>query len=99
MTVGGDRRAARRLPPEQTPYSRSALLRPGRDVTIVNLSTGGALVRSASRMNPGTDAELHLTGPSRVSIRGRIDRCIVISIEPLSYEAAIVFDAPLVDSG
>lgn len=99
MTAGGDRRSAPRLLPEHTPYSPPAVLRPGRDVTIVNISSNGALVRSASRISPGADAELQLTGRSRFIVCGRILRAVVISIDPLSYEAAIVFDAPLVDVG
>jgi hypothetical protein len=45
-------------------------------------------------MNPGVRAELQLVGASRAIISGRIDRCSVISVNPLKFEAAIVFDAP-----
>ena len=94
MTVGADRRSSPRVSPQQTPYSASAILRPGQDVTLVNLSTGGALVRSIGRMNPGVRAELQLVGVARAIVHGRIDRCSVISVSPLTFEAAIVFDAP-----
>ena len=94
MTVGADRRSSPRLSPQQTSYSPSAILRPGQDVTLVNLSTGGALVRSSGRMTPGVRAELQLVGPSRAIVSGRIDRCSVINVNPLKFEAAIVFDAP-----
>jgi len=95
MTVGADRRSSPRLIPEQTLYSPSATLRPGQDVTVVNIGQGGALVRSNGRMNPGTRAELQLLGSSRAIVSGHIDRCIVIGISPLKFEAVIVFDAPL----
>lgn len=94
MTVGADRRSSPRVLIEHTCFSPSAILRPGQDVTLVNLSTGGALVRSTGRMNPGVRAELQLVGPSRTIVSGRIDRCRVISVTPLKFEAAIVFDAP-----
>lgn len=94
MTVGSDRRSSPRVSPESTPYTRAALLYPGHDVTLVNIGAGGALVRSTTRMNPGAPAELQLSGASRALVRGLIDRCAVISIDPLTYEAAVVFAAP-----
>ena len=94
MTVGADRRSSPRLCPEQTSYSPSAILRPGQAVTLVNIGQGGALVRSTGRMNPGARAELQLLGPSRAIVSGRVDRCLIIGVSPLTFEAVIVFDAP-----
>jgi hypothetical protein len=87
-----DRRDTARVDPGHTPWRRSALLRPGQDITVVNLSAGGALVESASRMMPGTRTELQLSGSSRQVVRGRIERCRVAGLEPLRYEGAIVFE-------
>jgi hypothetical protein len=95
MMVEADRRSSPRVSVEHTSYSQSATLRPGQDVTLVNLSTCGALVRSTGRMNPGVRTELQLVGPSGAIVSGRVDRCRVISVNPLKYEAAILFDAPL----
>ena len=53
MTVSLERRARFRVPPGHTPWARAAILRPGQDVTIINLSAGGALVESSLRMKPG----------------------------------------------
>lgn len=62
---------------------------------MVNLSSGGALLESASRMKPGARAELQLFGAVRWQVRGRIERCRVLRLAPLSYEAAMVFDERL----
>ena len=90
-----ERRAASRVIPEHTPWQRLALLRPGRDVVLINISAGGALVESAVRLPPGTRTELQLFGAPRRAIRGRIERCRVSCLEPLCYEGAIVFDEAL----
>jgi hypothetical protein len=84
-----------RVPPEITPWHPFALLRPGQEVTLINVSRGGALLESGSRMKPGARTELQLSGPLRRSVAGRIDRCKVTSLEPLRYEAALVFDQQL----
>jgi hypothetical protein len=90
-----ERRHAVRVPPEVTPWHPIALLRPGQEVTLINVSCGGALLESGSRIKPGARTELHLSGPLRRSIAGRVDRCRVTSLEPLRYEAAIVFEQQL----
>ena len=87
-----ERRVTARVPPEHTPWDRGALLRPGQDVMVVNLSRGGALIESSTRMSPGARTELQLLGRSRKAIRGRIERCRVASLDPVRYEGAIVFD-------
>jgi hypothetical protein len=90
-----DRRQSPRLRPERTPWQPAALLRPGKDVNIIDLSGGGALVESACRMSPGTRTELQLFGPRKRSIRGLIVRCRVTALSPVRYQGAIVFDEHL----
>jgi hypothetical protein len=94
-----ERRVTRRLRPEDAGWQRVALLRPGHEVEVVNLTAHGALVRSAARLKPGMRSELQLTGATRHALRGRIDRSRVVRLEPLRYEAAIVFDEPLALAG
>ena len=94
MTVSLERRRGSRVAPEHTPWARAAILRPDQEVAIIDLSPGGALIESSLRMKPGARAELQLLGPSRWVLRGRIDRCRVVAIEPLQYEGAIIFDEP-----
>ncbi len=89
-----DRRHTARVSPEHTPWRR-AILRPGQEVTLINVSRGGALIESHNRLLPGTRAELQLSGAARCTVRGRILRCRVSSVNPLRYEGAIVFERTL----
>ena len=81
--------------PEDVGCARVALLRPGREVEVLNLGTHGALVRSSARLKPGSRSELQFAGSLRKAVSGRIDRSHVVRLEPLRYEAAIVFDEAL----
>jgi hypothetical protein len=75
-----------------TPWQDVALLRPGQEVVLLNMSRGGALLESATRMMPGARTVLHLFGATRRVVRGRIDRCHVARLDPLRYVGAVVFD-------
>jgi hypothetical protein len=99
LTPAVERRRLRRLRPEDAGWQRLALLRPGHEVEVLNLSARGALVRTAVRLKPGARGELQLTGETRRAVRGRIDRAKVVRLEPLCYEAAIVFDETLGPGG
>lgn len=91
------RRAARRQTLEEHGIAR-ALVRPGREVALVDVSAGGALVESTHRLLPGTLIDLHLASPGRaVSIRGRVLRCVVARLRPagVRYHGAIKFDRDL----
>jgi hypothetical protein len=90
-----ERRVAARVAPDQTPWQPLALLRPGQEVVLVNVSPGGALVESPTRLAPGARTELQLFGGLRCSVRGRLERCRVSGLEPLRYEGAIVFENSL----
>lgn len=83
------------MPPDCTPWPAAALLRPGQEVRVINVSCGGALIESGNRMIPGLRTELQLSGLQRRVVRGRIDRCRVTELDPVRYEGAIVFDQVL----
>lgn len=95
LTAARDRRRAPRVRPAYTPWGDLALLRPGQDVTVLDISCGGALVESAARLRPGARAELQLLGVPRCMVRGHVNRCHVASLDPLRYRGAIVFDEQL----
>jgi hypothetical protein len=90
-----ERRAAERVGASDTPWHSTAVLRPGQDVELINLSPIGALIASPTRMKPGGRAELQLLGPARRLVRGRIERCRVTRLYPMRYEGVIVFEEPL----
>ena len=95
LTTNSERRGTERVTPDSTAWRKVALLRPGQDVLVINLSPGGALVESPTRLNPGVRTELQLFGIPRRVVRGRIERCRVARLEPLCYEGAIVFEERL----
>jgi hypothetical protein len=73
-----------------------ALLRPGQEVLVVNLSSQGALLESARRMRPGTRAELQLVGSGTRRVLGaRVLRCVVTAIDPIRYRGALAFEERL----
>ena len=91
------RRTPRRLTLEEHGIAR-ALVRPGREVALVDVSAGGALLESVHRLLPGSLIDLHLASPGRaVSIRGRVLRCVVARLRPtgVRYHGAIKFDRDL----
>ena len=94
-----ERRTAARVRPCETPWRGTAVLRPGLEVELIDLSPAGVLIASASRLKPGSRAELQLLGPARRLVRGWVSRCRITRLEPLRYEGAIVFDERIEWSG
>jgi hypothetical protein len=94
-----ERRSTPRWPGrhEHHPFT-AARLRPGRDITLINLSTGGALVESGSRLLPGTRVDLQLLGSGiRRVVRGRVLRCHVCALrgDGVLYRGAVMFEEHL----
>jgi PilZ domain len=92
LTAVGERRTSVRVKPDLGSSQAVALLRPGREVRLINISEGGALIESPTRLNPKAAAKLQLFGAVRLRVSGRVQRCRVSSLAPLTYEGAIVFD-------
>lgn len=92
-----DRRLAARKARHECTWLVSVRLRPGRDVRVVDLSNGGALVEGLVRLMPGSPIELHvLCLDARHTVRGRVLRCYVSAIGPagVCYRAALGFERP-----
>jgi len=69
------------------------VLRPGQAVVLVNISRRAALVESETRLRPGAHTELQLCGGgARACVPGRVERCIVVRLDPLRYHGVVVFD-------
>ena len=92
-----DRRGGARRPAAHFGYGTPAVLRPGLAVAVVELSTGGALVESASPVRPGASTELGLDrlDGRRQAVRGQIVRCWVAALDPLRYRCAVRFEGAL----
>ena len=91
-----DRRRAIRKEPAELPWLRELRLRPGLDAVLVNLSAGGALVETPTRLRPGTHTVLRLIGAGASwTVPGSVSRAWVAAIEPahgVVYRGALVFD-------
>ena len=77
---------------------RSARVRRGVVVTIVDASAGGLLIDAPHRLLPGMPLDIHLERREGVStIRGRVLRCGVVHLTASSvrYRGAIGFDRHL----
>lgn len=92
-TVVGERRKDPRVEGGGHSFQSSAVLRPGQEVTLVNISRRGALIDSGVRLRPGAQAELLLCGTDvRVRVEGRLHRCHVVRLDPVRYRGVVVFD-------
>ena len=96
--TGHDRRGHERLSPEELPWLRSARLGGGVRVSILDLSPGGALIETSTRLELGVVVALTLVnehGAQTASLR--ILRCELASIKngPV-YRGAGRFEQPLV---
>ena len=72
-----------------------AVLRPGRAVSLVNLSVGGALVESPRPLRPGSSVHLQVTtGARAIGLTARVLRCAVavIDADGVLYRGALMFD-------
>jgi hypothetical protein len=88
-----ERRLDRRLSGGGPRFAAGAVLRPGQEVILVNLSSRAALVESGTRLRPGAQAELQLCGRgTRMTVRGRVERCHVARLDPLRYHGVVIFD-------
>jgi hypothetical protein len=92
-----DRRRTPRWPSTEQGIVR-ALVRPGRDVMLIDVSAGGALIETAHRLMPGSFIELLLaTRHRQTSIKGCVLRCMVarLGAGAVWYRGAIGFEGPL----
>lgn len=95
--MGADRRREPRRSPEHTPWPHVALLRPGQEVVLLDVSGHGARIESPRRLTPGARAELHLLSTPRIVVVGHVHRCCITRLSPLRYEGAILFERELDD--
>jgi hypothetical protein len=87
------RRMARRTPGAQEPTCR-VRLRTGRELSVVDLSDGGALVEG-TRLLPGTHLDVHVTTrDGRMLVRSRVVRAYVVDVraDAVRYRGALAFD-------
>jgi hypothetical protein len=91
-----ERRGAVRLTYAGGHLPPAARIRPGRAVTIVNLSSRGALIEGTWRLKPGSRVAF-LVQPARetLMVEARVLRCFVARLDrqaPVRYRAALAFE-------
>jgi hypothetical protein len=93
-----ERRQFERLAVAVAHPSVRARVRPGRDVWLIDVGRGGALVQATSRLLPGSQVELQLRiGDWHWSASGQVVRCHVWALaldEQVRYRAALQFGGP-----
>jgi hypothetical protein len=102
MTYNVDRRRGQRGAPDHSGWCGQAVLRPGLPVRILNIGPFGALVECPARLRPGRRAELQLLpagSARRQVVSGRVERCEVIALQPLSFHGAIAFETAVWSGG
>ena len=91
-----ERRRAIRKRRAELPWLRGLRLRPGLDVALVNLSAGGALVETPTRLRLGARTALRLTGTAGSwTVSGHVSRSWVATVareHGVLYRGALVFD-------
>lgn len=97
LTLAADRRRAPRQPPPLVGMADAAVLRPGVSVSVVAISTVGALMESLAPVRPGVRTELALEAVDgrRWLVNVFVLRCWVEAIDPVRYRSAVCFDAPM----
>ncbi len=93
-----DRRAHRRLPGKTLDWLSAARVKYGPDVTIVDLSRGGALLQSDRPLAPGSRQALEIVGPDRsivVPFGVLRSRLTALDSRGTTYRAACSFGKPL----
>jgi hypothetical protein len=83
------------LPPSAIPALKGVRLVAGPEVRLINISRGGALIESDSRLTPGSNLCLRLvTAESVYLLRGRVLRSRVATLthSVLRYQSALTFD-------
>jgi PilZ domain-containing protein len=89
------RRMPRRIPEPGEVLSK-VRLRGGREWTVVDISSGGALLDGDNRLLPGTHVDVHVTTrDGRVLVRARVVRASVVRLraDVVGYHAALAFEA------
>jgi hypothetical protein len=89
-----DRRAHERLVAHELEWLKSARLRSGSPLSVIDLSAGGALFETSTPLGPGSTAALTIAGDGILETATfRLLRCEVSSLKGgLVYRGACVFD-------
>ena len=98
MTASGvDRRIHQRLRPEEVQWLRKLRVKNGPELSLVDISSGGALVDARVQLKPGANITLEMTASGRlVEISSDVLRCGILTLQgAATYRGAFVFTQTL----
>ena len=97
MEPGENRRVHERLRASDLHWLRSARIKYGADIRVLDISAGGMLVETSSQLAPDANVVVELLGPeSPILVPSRVLRCRTASLgEILNYQGACAFKRPL----
>jgi hypothetical protein len=92
-----DRRGHLRLGMDDVRWLRSARLKYGPDVRVIDISVSGILVETSGQLRPDSNIVFELSGPMRsILVPSKVLRCRVASFdEVMRYRGACMFKRPL----
>jgi hypothetical protein len=92
-----ERRGHMRLGQDDIRWLRSARLKYGPDVRVIDISVGGILVETKGQLRPDANIVFELSGPmSSILVPSRVLRCRVASFgDVMRYQGACSFKRPL----
>ena len=92
-----DRRGHLRLGPDDVRWLRSARLKYGPDVRVIDISIGGILVETEGQLRPDSNIVFELSGPmSSILVPSKVLRCRAAAFDEVKrYRGACAFKRPL----
>jgi len=92
-----ERRGHLRLGPDDVRWLRSARLKYGPDVRVLDISTGGILIETDGQLRPDANIVFELSGPTNsILMPSKVLRCRVASFaDVMRYQGACSFKRPL----
>ena len=92
-----ERRGHLRLGSDDARWLRSARLKYGPDVRVIDISVGGILVETEGQLRPDANIVFELSGPlNSILVPSKVLRCRVASFaEVMRYQGACAFKRPL----
>jgi hypothetical protein len=92
-----ERRGHLRLGADDVRWLRSARLKYGPDVRVIDISVGGILVETAGQLRPDANIVFELSGPTNsILVPSKVLRCRVAAFaDVMRYEGACAFKRPL----
>jgi hypothetical protein len=92
-----DRRGQMRLSAEDVRWLRSARLKYGPEVRVIDISAGGIRVETTGELRPDSNVVFELAGPTNsILMPSRVLRCRLASLdEVVHYQGACAFKRPL----